>query len=116
MLPLMNKLNRLCYACDLKDDPKLIAEYKAYHKSIWPEIEKSMKDAGIINMEIYLYENRLFMIMEVSESFDAEVKMKMDKGNSKVQEWESLMWNYQEALPSAKYGEKWLPAEQIFKL
>ena len=108
--------NRLCYACDLKDDPKLIAEYKKYHEAIWPEIQKSIIDAGILNMEIYLCENRLFMIMEVSEHFNATHKQKMDLQNPKVQEWETLMWNYQQALPKAKPNEKWIPMERIFNL
>lgn len=25
-----------CFALDLKDEPKLINEYKAYHEQIWP--------------------------------------------------------------------------------
>ena len=110
------KLNRLCYACDLKDDPLLISEYKKYHERIWPEIEKSIKDAGVVNMEIYLCENRLFMIMEVHENFDAAIKKQMDLENPKVQEWENLMWNYQQALPKADKNEKWVLMDQIFKL
>ena len=57
---------RLCYSCDLKDDSKLIEEYKAYHAAgkAWPEITKSITDAGIVDMEIYLVGNRMFMIME----------------------------------------------------
>ena len=38
---------------------------KDYHKNIWPEISKSLKDSGIINAEIYNTGNRLFMIIEV---------------------------------------------------
>lgn len=110
--------NRYCYACDLKEDAKLIAEYKAYHAEgkAWPEITKSIKDAGIVDMQIYLTGNRMFMIMEVDETFDAEKKAKMDADNTKVQEWENLMWNYQQELPWAKDGEKWIALEQIFQL
>lgn len=110
--------NRYCYACDLKEDAKLIAEYKAYHAEgkAWPEITKSIKDAGIVDMQIYLTGNRMFMIMEVDETFDAEKKAKMDDDNTKVQEWENLMWDYQQELPWAKDGEKWIALEQIFQL
>ena len=61
---------RLCYSCDLKDDSKLIEEYKAYHAAgkAWPEITKSITDAGIVDMEIYLVGNRMFMIMKVDEN------------------------------------------------
>ncbi len=110
------KLKRYCYACDLKDDSKLIAEYKKYHEAVWPEILQSIKSAGILDMEIYLTGNRLFMIMEVDESFNAEKKAQMDAENPKVQEWETLMWDYQQALPWAKDGEKWIALERIFKL
>ena len=36
-------------------DPRLIAEYKRYHERVWPEITKSIRDAGIAEMEIYLW-------------------------------------------------------------
>jgi L-rhamnose mutarotase len=37
-------MKRYCLALDLKDDPALIAEYEVYHRKIWPEIERSIKD------------------------------------------------------------------------
>jgi L-rhamnose mutarotase len=40
----------------------------------------------------------------------------MDAANPKVQEWENLMWQFQQAPPGAKEGEKWLPMEQIYTL
>lgn len=110
----MNK--RYCFFCDLKDDPVLIEEYKAYHKQVWPEIIQSIKDSGIETMEIYNLGNRLFMITEVNERFSIEKKAEMDASNLKVQAWETLMWKYQQKLPMAKTGEKWMLAEEIFRL
>ncbi|SHJ10465.1 L-rhamnose mutarotase [Pseudozobellia thermophila] len=112
------KTYRHCFACDLKDDPELIAKYKAYHApgNAWPEITKSIKDAGIVDMQIYLTGNRMFMIMEVDETFDPQKKAQMDADNPKVREWEQLMWDFQQALPWAKEGEKWVALEQIFQL
>jgi len=109
---------RFCLACDLKDDPALIEEYKKYHApgNTWPEIIKSIKDAGIVDMQIYLTGNRLFMIMGVDETFGPERKAKMDASNPKVQEWEALMWKFQQGLPWAEPGGKWIPMEQIFQL
>ena len=107
-----------CYACDLKNDSKLIEDYKKQHKAenAWPEITQSIKDAGIIDVQIYLTGNRLFMIMEVDKTFSPERKARMDAENPKVQEWENLMWDFQQALPWAKDGEKWVAMERIFKL
>jgi L-rhamnose mutarotase len=101
---------------DLKDDPGLIAEYEKYHEQVWPEITKSIKDADIESMEIYRLGTRLFMIMEVNEKFSFEKKAEADGANAKVQEWEKLMWKYQQPLPEAKPGEKWLLMKKIFRL
>ena len=107
---------RYCLTLDLKDDPKLITEYKKYHESVWPEIKASIKQAGVEDMEIYLLGTRMFMIMEVNDKFSFETKRKMDGENPKVREWEALMWKFQESLPQAKPGEKWLLMDRIFKL
>jgi L-rhamnose mutarotase len=103
-------------ALDLKDDPLMIKEYKAHHEKIWPEIESSIKNCGIEKMEIYNIGNRLFMIILANDSFSFERKYELDKNNTKVQEWETLMWKYQKALPSAKKGEKWLLMKKIFEI
>jgi L-rhamnose mutarotase len=107
---------RYCLTLDLKDDPKLVAEYRKYHEQIWPEIKDSIRCAGIENMEIYLLGNRMFMIVEVNAAFSWDAKEKADRENPKVQEWERLLWKFQQPLPMAKPGEKWLPMERIFAL
>ncbi|MBB6127157.1 L-rhamnose mutarotase [Mucilaginibacter lappiensis] len=111
-------MKRYCLALDLKDDPQLIAEYEHWHKAEnnWPEIRKSILDAEIRDMQIYRTGNRLFMIMETSDHYEAEKKEQMDALNSVVQEWEQLMWKFQQPLPWAKEGEKWVVMEQIFQL
>ncbi len=107
---------KYCLALDLKNDDTLIMEYELYHQRVWPEIIDSIKSSGINNMEIYRVFNRLFMIMETSESFSFDKKNEMDTSNPKVQEWETLMWKYQEALPGAQPGEKWKLMNKIFDL
>lgn len=107
---------RYCLALDLKDDPQLIEEYEKYHRHVWDEIKKSITGSGITNMEIYRTGNRLFMIMQTNENFSFEKKAAMDNANPKVQEWEQLMWKFQQPLPWAKEGEKWILMENIFTL
>ncbi|WP_160069730.1 L-rhamnose mutarotase [Sphingobacterium bovisgrunnientis] len=109
-------MKKYVLALDLVDDVELIAEYDNYHKEIWPEIKKSILDSGIINMEIYRFGNRLCMLMETEDGFSFENKGKMDAGNAKVKEWENLMWKYQQAIPGAKAGEKWVIMDKIFQL
>jgi L-rhamnose mutarotase len=110
----MNK--RYCLTLDLKDDPALIAEYRRHHARIWPEITASIRDAGIVDMEIYLLGTRMFMVMEVDQRFSFDAKANADRTNPKVREWEELMWKFQKPLPGAKTGEKWLLMERIFRL
>jgi L-rhamnose mutarotase len=109
-------MKRYCLALDLKNDAALIAEYENYHKQVWKEIIASIKDAGIEAMNIYRTGNRLFMIMEVNDDFSFEKKSAADLANEKVQEWEKLMWKFQQPLPWAKENEKWILMEDIFDL
>lgn len=110
----MNK--RYCLVLDLIPDEGLIAEYEEMHRKVWPEIIASIRAAGIEDMEIYRTGNRLFMIMEVNDDFSFEKKAAADAGNEKVQEWETLMWKYQQAVPGARPGEKWIMMNRIFEL
>jgi L-rhamnose mutarotase len=109
-------MKRFCFALDLNDDPAMIAEYENIHKQIWPEIKKSILDAGITTMDIYRAGDRMFMIMETTDDFEFENKDRMDAGNPIVQKWEAFMWKFQKPLPFAKPGEKWVMMKQIFQL
>lgn len=111
-------MKRYCLALDLVDDAGLIAEYEQWHRPdrIWPEIKKSILDAGITGMEIYRTGNRLFMILETTDDFSFEKKSAMDASNAKVNEWEQLMWKFQQPLPWSKNGEKWVLMEKIFQV
>ena len=104
---------RFCFTLDLKNDPALIAEYRKHHEKIWPEITQGLKDSGIEDLEIYLLSTHMFMIMEVNQSFSFEKKAKADENSPKMQAWEQ---RFQQALPEAQPGEKWLRMERIFKL
>lgn len=109
-------MTRYCFALDLKDDPNLIAAYEEYHRSVWPEIIQSIKEADIKSLEIYRVSNRLFMMMETGSNFSFEKKAQADAQNPMVVQWEKLMWEYQQALPAAKPGEKWMLMDKIFTL
>ncbi len=78
-----------------------------YHK-------QSIKQSGIVSMEIYRVENRLCMLVETVDNFSFEEKNKQDSTNRKVQEWETLMWKYQQAIPGPTFNEKWRLMNQIF--
>ena len=109
-------MHRYCLTLDLKDDATAIAEYKRYHQKIWPEIRESLYGAGIIDMQIYLLNTRLFMIMDVNETFSLAAKAAADAENPKVQEWEALMGQFQQPLAQSRPGQRWVLMERIFSL
>ena len=109
-------LKKYCLALDLKDDPQKINTYIKYHQQVWPEINQSIKDSGIQKAEICHTSNRSFMILEVDKTFSFDRKAKLDACNPIAQEWESLMWEFQQSLPKSKPNEKWVLMDKIYDL
>jgi L-rhamnose mutarotase len=109
-------MKRYCLTLDLKNDPALIREYEDHHRKVWPGIIRSIRNSGILDMSIYRFNERLFMIMEVDDNFSFERKAEADSSDPEVQQWEELMWKYQQPLPGALAGEKWKLMESIFEL
>ncbi|UPG91528.1 L-rhamnose mutarotase [Luteibacter aegosomaticola] len=107
-----------CLALDLRDDAALIAEYERWHRAefVWPEVVASIRAAGILDMQIFRTGNRLVMLMRVGPGFDAEAKAAADAASERVQAWEALMSTFQQPLPWAAEGQKWVPMVRIFDL
>ena len=99
-------MKRYCFTLDLVNDPLLIEQYDTWHKKdrIWPEIPAGIRASGVSSMQIYRLGTRLCMVMETSDTFDLLQKSREDAVNPRVQEWEQLMWQYQQALPGSQAG------------
>jgi L-rhamnose mutarotase len=54
--------------------------------------------------------------METDDSFTFDRKAAMDTANPKVQEWETLMWKFQQPVKGSKPGEKWVLMDRIFEI
>lgn len=113
---MMSSFTRYCFALDLVDDAVRIKEYESHHAEVWPEVRDSFRRAGIENVELYRTGNRLFMLLDVNEHFSFDKKKKIDDEDPVVQRWEALMSTYQQPLPWAEKGEKWVLMNSIFKL
>ena len=107
-----------CLALDLKDDPKLIAEYLRYHQphGIWPEVVEQIKKDGVISEQIYKIGTRMVMVLNTTDDFSFEAKSASNAASPVMQRWEALMDNYQQRLPEAAPGEKWVLMEKIFEI
>lgn len=114
----MNHYKRYCKALKLEEDAALIEEYKKVHApgACWPEITQGMKDVGIIDMEIYILGNQLFMIMDTVPDFDHHSAMKELATKPRQSEWEAYVSRFQKTSAEATADEKWQLMERIFKL
>ena len=109
---------RYCQTLDLKDDPELISEYRKRHteNEAWPEILQGIRSVGILEMEIYILDNRLFMIVETPCDFDWDEAFARLATLPRQEEWETYMSIFQVARPGATSAEKWRMMERIFHL
>jgi L-rhamnose mutarotase len=109
---------RYCQTLDLKNDPQLIAEYIDRHSKAkhWPEINKGIRDVGILEMEIYLTGTRLFMIVETPMDFDWDTAFARLSTLPRQAEWEEYMSVFQVADANASSAEKWQLMNKIFYL
>lgn len=113
-----SSFKRFCKILDLKDDPVLIEEYKKVHAkgAAWPEITRGMKEIGILDMEIYIQGNRLFMIMDTVPDFDHEKAMAELANKPRQKEWEAFVSKFQKTSIDATADEKWKLLERIYKM
>ena len=109
-------MKRYCLALDLINDAEKIKQYQQYHKKIWPEITTNIQQRGVLDMQIWQVENRLFMIMETLDNYDPNVANQIALSEPKNMEWEQLMSQFQQQLPSAEPHEKWIEMTKIFDL
>jgi len=109
---------RFCQTLDLKDNPELIKEYVERHSEAqhWPIIREGIKEVGILEMEIYLSDNHLFMIVETPMDFNWEEAFAKLAGLPRQAEWESYMSIFQNAKADATSDEKWQLMNRIFYL
>jgi len=109
---------RYCQTLDLKDDPALIAEYVDRHSEgkVWTEIVEGIRSVGILEMEIYLIDTRLFMIVETAADFDWDTAFERLSTLPRQAEWEDYMALFQLSKPGASSAEKWRLMERIFRL
>ena len=111
-------VKRYCQMLNLKNGPKLIAEYRKVHsrEKAWPEIRAGIRSVGILEMEIYILGSRLFMIVETPLDFDWETAMDRLSYLPRQAEWEEYVSKFQECVPTSTSTEKWKLMERMFYL
>ena len=111
-------VKRYCQTMDLKNEPALIKEYRNRHSedNAWKEILDGIRAVGILEMEIYILDNRLFMIVETPLDFFWDSAMAKLATLPRQQEWEEYMAMFQDCDATATSDEKWKMMERMFHL
>ena len=111
-------VKRYCQTLDLKEDSNLIAEYRKRHSQgeVWTETLEAIRAVGILEMEIYILGNRLFMIVETPLDFEWDSAMAKMATLPRQEEWEAYMSIFQEAKEGASSAEKWQLMDRMFYL
>ena len=115
--PQSRQTNRHVFTVNLKEGPGIVETYTRHHRDVWPEVQASLRQVGVQQMDIYLLGRRLFMVVEMREGLDYRTAFASHRSSSRrVAEWEHLMKSLQDPPPEAQAGEWWAAMEQVFQL
>ena len=102
---------------DLQDDAGVIAEYKRYHREVWPEVIEGLRSVGIVKMKIFLKGTRMFMYIETGDDFEpARDFQAYTESSLRAREWDEMMRGFQVQVPGAAEGEWWASMEEAFDI
>lgn len=109
-------MKRYCQTLKLKNNRKLISSYVAVHKEVWSEIQQGIKEVEILDMQIYIHDNLLFMIVDTVDDFVWDLDMARLALLPRQAEWEKYVARFQEVEEDASSKEKWVLMDRIFSL
>ncbi|MBR1626215.1 MAG: L-rhamnose mutarotase [Bacteroidales bacterium] len=109
-------MKRYCRTLELRNDKDMIADYIELHSHVWPEVKEGIKSVGILDMQIYIKDNEIFMIMDTVDSFDFDRDMELLSRLPRQKEWEACVSVVQGVEPDTPATEKWKLMEKIFQL
>ena len=110
-------VKRYCWMADLKDDEELIEEYKEEMESeLWRSVCEIMKERGVLEYEIYLFQNRLLMIVETVLDFNIMEFGREISEMEEVRRWAGRMDRYFQTIEGFEDYRRWVLLERVYKL
>jgi L-rhamnose mutarotase len=90
-------------------EPSLIDEYKRVHSigMAWPEITANMKTIGVKDMEIYIHNEQVMLIMDTIPDFDLKAIGPEWQKLPREEEWQKYVAKFQKTDPESSIQEKW---------
>jgi L-rhamnose mutarotase len=106
-------LKRVGFILKVRQDK--LQEYKAYHKTVWPEMLDALRRTGWHNYSLFMRDDGLlFGYFETPDSFQAALDgMSKEEINA---QWQEFMAPYFENLSGAHADESMVELEQVFHL
>lgn len=110
--------DRYCFTLDLRSDSSLIRQYRYLHtpEGIWPEIPAGIRQAGCRDMEIYLLDNRMFLIVEIDRGASLDRVWTAMGNQPRQDEWAAFVRQFQQAVPDSSPEISWKLMEPVFDL
>lgn len=93
--------------------PEKEAEYRRLHAEVWPDVLAALRRAHVTNYSIFLRDGLLFGYLEYTgDDYDADMASIAD--DEATRRWWRLTDPCQQPLDSARPGQWWAPAEEVF--
>ena len=111
-------VKRYCQILEIENNPELIRLYRECHSEAkhWKEIRDGIREVGILEMELYIVDNRVVMIVETPLDFDWGTAMERLAGLPRQAEWEEFVSQFQGCSPEETSDRKWTMMERMFRL
>lgn len=100
----------------LQDDSAKISEYRRYHEAVWPEVTARLRECGVLQMQIFLRDRRMFMYLVTDDAFEPSRDFARINEDPVSARWNELMATLQARAPEANADEWWAPMELVFDL
>lgn len=109
-------VKRYCQILDIVNDADKIAKYRECHSKAkcWPEIIKGIREVGILEMELYIHDNHVVMIVETPLDFSWDTAMAKLSTLPKQAEWEEYVALFQGCDSNLSSDQKWQMMERMF--
>jgi L-rhamnose mutarotase len=105
-------MQRVCFL--LKVKANRLEEYKARHKTVWPEMLNALSETGWKNYSLFLRDDGLLVGYVETPDFDAALSgMAAREVNER---WQQQMGDFFEALDGKRPDEEMAPLKEVFHL
>ncbi|CAL9284335.1 L-rhamnose mutarotase [Streptomyces sp. SudanB182_2057] len=105
-------MRRVCFLLKVRADR--LAEYRARHAAVWPEMLDALKATGWHNYSLFLREDGLLVgYLETEDFAAAQAAMAATEVNAR---WQREMAPFFESLDDARPDEAMRPLTEVFHL